>query len=797
MARGMGEGWSDWYAETMLSEPTDPIDGIYTTGGYATYLISAGFTGNYYYGIRRFPRAPITFNGTNGRPHNPQTFRYVNAGCGTLYNGSTSAFPRGAVGSATCDQVHNLGEIWSSALWEVRNRFVARLGHTAGTTRVLQAVTDGMKLAPIGPTMLQERDAIIAAAAALPIAPEASLDVVDVREGFRVRGFGFSASIQNAGTGANNTAVTEAFDFANVALTNPFAVSDSTGDNDGFPEPGEPVLLSVPVRNTTGGTVNAVTVNINGGSNVSYGNIADGATVTMDIPYTIPPGAPCGSLHTVTINVSSAIGAQTPQMRSFTLGAGTVTFSEAFDGVTAPAIPAGWTATAIQNGINFVTSTNNVNSAPNAAFALDPLTVGGGTDLTSPVIPITSAGATVSFRNRYDTEPGWDGGVLEISIAGGGYQDIIAAGGSFLQNGYTGVLGANGANNPLAGRNAWNGNSSGYLTTTVALPASAAGQNVQLRWRFGADDNTAGTGPNPGWYIDNISVVGSYNCSFVPNTVKSRADFDGDGKSDISVFRSSEANWYLNRSTAGFTVFTFGLAIDTPTPADWDGDGKADAAVFRPVAAPGTPDFWILQSGTNTVSTREWGTTGDTAQIGDYDGDNKADASVFRSSSNTWFILNSGGGTMITNFGAAGDVPVRADYDGDAKTDIAIYRPGAFQWWILKSTGGVTASTFGAAGDKLVPADYDGDNKDDIAIYRPSTGAWWILQSSTNTAIANTFGNSTDTPVPGDYDGDGKDDLAIYRSGSGQWWLNRSTAGVTAITFGISSDTPIPALYIP
>ena len=68
-----------------------------------------------------------------------------------------------------------------------------------GHNECLQVVTDGMKLAPIGPTILQERDAIIAAAAALPLAPEAGADVVDVREGFRVRGAGFSAAIIKCG----------------------------------------------------------------------------------------------------------------------------------------------------------------------------------------------------------------------------------------------------------------------------------------------------------------------------------------------------------------------------------------------------------------------------------------------------------------------------------------------------------------------------------------------------------------------------------------------------------------------
>src|SRR6185436_9662486 len=139
---------------------------------------------------------------------------------------------------------------------------------------------------------------------------------------------------------------------------------------------------------------------------------------------------------------------------------------------TAPSIPAGWTADPVQNGINFVSTTNNADSAPNAMFALDPSTVGGGTNLTTPSVAIPSTNAVLEFRNRYDTEAGWDGGVLEISIGGGGFTDIITAGGSFIQNGYNGVLGANGVNNPLIGRNAWNGNSNGYLTSSVRLPAS-------------------------------------------------------------------------------------------------------------------------------------------------------------------------------------------------------------------------------------------------------------------------------------------------------------------------------------
>jgi hypothetical protein len=210
MSGGMGEGWGDFYAHTMLSEPTDPIEGIYTTGGYSTYLGTTGYVNNYYYGIRRFPKAVISFVGPNGKPHNPLSFRHLNAGCNTEIGtptviGTISAYPRGPFGSTQCDQVHAAGEIWSCALWEVRAKYVQRLGHTEGTRRVLQHVTDGMKLAPIRPTFLQERDAIIAAAQA----GGDQADVNDLWAGFALRGMGLSARVISDVT---PVVVVEAFD---------------------------------------------------------------------------------------------------------------------------------------------------------------------------------------------------------------------------------------------------------------------------------------------------------------------------------------------------------------------------------------------------------------------------------------------------------------------------------------------------------------------------------------------------------------------------------------------------------
>ena len=66
-----------------------------------------------------------------------------------------------------------------------------------------------------------------------------------------------------------------------------------------------------------------------------------------------------------------------------------------------------------------------------------------------------------------------------------------------------------------------------------------------------------------------------------PLHVGTIADFDGDGRSDISVFRPADTNWYLDRSVEGFAAVQFGQSTDKIVPADFDGDGKTDISVYR------------------------------------------------------------------------------------------------------------------------------------------------------------------------------------------------------------------------
>jgi hypothetical protein len=240
-----------------------------------------------------------------------------------------------------------------------------------------------------------------------------------------------------------------------------------------------------------------------------------------------------------------------------------------------------------------------------------------------------------------------------------------------------------------------------------------------------------------------------------------RGDYDGDGISDISVFRPSDGSWRIHDQGAVF----LGAAGDLPVSGDYNGDGISEVAIFRPESG-----LWSV----NGLTQFYFGDAGDIPVPGDYNGDGVTEAAVFRPSQNFWAVRDVGS----FYFGAAGDIAVPGDYDGDGKTDVAIFRPSSTLWAVR----GLTRFYFGEPSDVPVPGNYNGDDPSwEAAVFRPASGLWAIRGFG-----SYYLGAGNDQPVPGDYFGDGIDAIGIFRGSDGLW----SIPGITRLYFGGGGDIP-------
>jgi len=282
------------------------------------------------------------------------------------------------------------------------------------------------------------------------------------------------------------------------------------------------------------------------------------------------------------------------------------------------------------------------------------------------------------------------------------------------------------------------------------------------------------------------------------------ADFDGDGKNDLSVFRNG--SWFINPSSVNnpnnYYSVPFGLATDKLVPADYDGDGKTDIAVWRENVVGTFGYVYILYSSTNTFRVTRFGRTGDDPRVvGDWDGDTKADLAAYRSGTSAgaqgyFYYLSSSQfeHEVRLNWGTAGDEAVRGDFDGDGRMDAAVFRPSDGIWYIQQSSNAqVRYERWGLASDKRVAGDFDGDGKTDLAIYRD--GLWAVLQSSNNQPRYERWGLSTDRLVAGDYDGDGRTDFAVWRAGV-YYILQNSNSQVVYQYFGSPNDIPVASAFV-
>ena len=384
-------------------------------------------------------------------------------------------------------EVHNLGEILCEALWEMTWAIIQQVGTInpniydlaggGGNNIAWKLVIEGFKLQPCSPGFIDARNAIIQA----DINLYGGTHLCAIQEAFRKRGMGFGAS-----QGSSNSVTDQIPSFAP------------------FPGTGAFTLLQNGVTSTPEG------VNINYTNRLVVGNcgsltnylITDTLPLNVTFVSATSGGTYNGGNRVVSWTVNQAQNTTVDYNFVVNINAGAyyapITILNEPVTVSPPALPAGWTSTSTPAGNNWVSTVAQSHSAPNSLFTSNLPSV-SEQSLVSPTVSIPASPPTMTFWHFYNSELIWDGGVLEISTNGGGsYTDIGPA--NFISGGYNGTLNASG--NPLGGRPAFTGTSSGFIKSTVSLTPYASQANVKFRWRFGSDASVAVVG----WYVDDILI---------------------------------------------------------------------------------------------------------------------------------------------------------------------------------------------------------------------------------------------------------------------------------------------------
>jgi hypothetical protein len=350
------------------------------------------------------------------------------------------------------------------------------------------------------------------------------------------------------------------------------------------------------------------------------------------------------------------------------------------------------------------------------------------------------------------------------------------------------------------------------------------GVNGPIRFDFSFTGVTTGTiGPltfdtTPEQVVDlraNKWYVNIHTSNFPDGEIRGQikratvsADYDGDGRTDLVVYRASDLTFHTlnsleNNHTVSIPVGRGGDGI-VNNLGDFDGDGRADRVAWN-LDANNVITWFILQSETNSIRIVNWGqfapTGTDAFAPADYDGDGKLDVAVFRRGTGVWYIIESStGNPRYEYWGAPADAPAVGDYDGDGKADLCVTRAenGLRIWYIRNSSNGqMQRIHWGLANEGpffFFPIDVDGDGKQDMMVQRGVNGqrVFFVRRSSDGQMYSLAWGNSS-FPLFGDYDGDGKTDFVSRQvdSGSGvyHWWIFESATQTHRIVdFGKTGD---------
>ncbi|MCE9573865.1 MAG: M36 family metallopeptidase, partial [Deltaproteobacteria bacterium] len=492
----MSEGWGDFVALHQTLREGDNLDGSFAAAQYA----AAGL-GDAYFGIRR---APYSHDLTK----NPFTFKHISDG---------EALPTTAPinGGGQNSEVHNAGEIWAEMLFEA---YTALQRDAKGTSRsfddVRRAMADyvvgGLEMVPADATYTEQRDAILAVAAAANPADAGSMALAFAR-----RGAG-SCAVSPPRDSGDFAGVVEDFTVSSSVALSDVVIDDGTAcDHDGVLDAGETGRMTVTVRNGGAAPLSGATVTVS--------TTTAGVTVPT-APIAVPDLAPFAS---TTIGFDVTLGDTVPSK-------GTLDLTIASNSTGACATAGTLT---VKRGINLDIAANSstiddvetetttwaptgdgadgiwaraVDDAGGHAWHGVDFASQSETSLVSPDLVVGTDPFVISFKERHDFETGqgsnWDGAVIELSADGGATWTDIGA------SVYGGPIDGQ-SGNVLGGQNGLVGQNPAYPAyDTVMLDQGTtyAGKTVKLRFRIGTDQAAGASGID----LDDLSFTGITNKPF-------------------------------------------------------------------------------------------------------------------------------------------------------------------------------------------------------------------------------------------------------------------------------------------
>ncbi len=454
-AEQMGEGWSDFL--TLITS-VRPDDVGTQRRGVGTFVMRQPNDGR---GIRRYPYSTDM---------------------------SISPLTYGDVAGNTA--VHAVGEVWAAMLWDLYWAFVDEYGYdpdwyygSGGNNMAVRLVFEGMKNQPCFPGFIDGRDAILAADEALYGGANQCL----IWEVFARRGLGYYADQGDPDNAADQV---ESFEPYPLCIQELKITKQMTE----FIEAGDEIDVTITVVNHKPDTLTGVTVvdEIPAGTLFKQGS--------ANLPATVDGNTVVFELGTMNYQDEVTITYQ------LTTDPANYSLTQFLDDVPNEDAEDNWDFYYIgEAAANIWQITDALSHSPDYSWGVEDIE-GESRQVLELLVPYAVDGnqPTLRFYHYYDTEAGFDGGVVDISTDGGNTWQQV--GDKMFKNGYPGFIAY--GTFVVPNLEAFSGASGGFIPTYVDL-SEYAGQTIRLRFRFGTDEQVGGLG----WFVDDVEFMDlvSYN----------------------------------------------------------------------------------------------------------------------------------------------------------------------------------------------------------------------------------------------------------------------------------------------